>query len=66
MWQDFFAAIALVLVIEGMLPFLKPETWRRTIGRIADQPNNALRLMGLMSMIVGVSLLYAVRQSIIL
>ena len=64
MWQDFFAAVALVLVIEGMLPFLKPETWRRTIGRIADQPNNALRLMGLMSMIVGVALLYAVRQSI--
>jgi hypothetical protein len=64
MWQDFFAAVALVLVIEGMLPFLKPETWRRTIGRIADQPNNALRLMGLMSMIVGVALLYVVRQSI--
>ncbi|HEV2524048.1 MAG TPA: DUF2065 family protein [Gammaproteobacteria bacterium] len=63
MWQDFFVAIALVLVIEGMLPFLKPEAWRRTIGRIAGQPNNALRLMGLMSMLMGVALLYAVRQS---
>ncbi|HQW57330.1 MAG TPA: DUF2065 family protein [Gammaproteobacteria bacterium] len=62
MWQDFFVAIALVLVIEGMLPFLKPEAWRRTIGRIAGQPNNALRLMGLMSMLMGVALLYAVRQ----
>jgi uncharacterized protein len=61
MWQDFFAAMALVLVIEGMLPFLKPEAWRRTIGRIADRPNNALRLMGLMSMLAGVALLYAVR-----
>ncbi|HXH54513.1 MAG TPA: DUF2065 family protein [Gammaproteobacteria bacterium] len=61
MWQDFFVAIALVLVIEGMLPFLKPEAWRRTIGRIAGQPNNALRLMGLMSMLMGVALLYAVR-----
>jgi len=64
MWQDFFAALALVLVIEGVLPFLKPETWRRTIGRIADQPNNALRLMGLMSMLVGVVLLHVVRQAL--
>lgn len=62
MWQDFLAAISLVLVIEGMLPFIKPETWRRTMGRIADQPNQALRLMGLMSMLIGVMLLYAVRQ----
>lgn len=61
MWQDFFAAMALVLVIEGMLPFLKPETWRRTMGRIADQPDNALRFMGLMSMVMGVMLLYAIR-----
>ena len=63
MWQDLFAAVALVLVFEGMLPFLKPEIWRRTMGRIADQPNNALRLLGLMSMLMGVVLLYVVRQS---
>ena len=62
MWQDFFAAMALVLVLEGVLPFLKPEVWRRTIGRIAEQPNNALRLIGLMSMLAGVALLYLVRQ----
>lgn len=64
MWQDFCAAMALVLVIEGMLPFLKPEAWRRTIGRIADQSNQALRVMGLMSMLMGVVLLYIIRQGI--
>ena len=63
MWQDFLTAMALVLVIEGVLPFLRPEIWRRTMGRIALQPNKALRLMGLMSMLVGVALLYTVRQS---
>jgi uncharacterized protein YjeT (DUF2065 family) len=63
MWKDFCAAIALVLVIEGMLPFLKPEAWRKTMGRIAHQPDNALRLMGLMSMLMGVVLLYVIRQS---
>ena len=62
MWQDLFAALALVLVIEGMLPFLKPEAWRKTMGRIAHQPNNALRLMGFMSMLMGVILLYIIRQ----
>jgi len=63
MWQDLFAALSLVLVIEGMLPFLKPEAWRKTIGRIAGQPDNALRMMGLMSMLVGVALLYMIRQN---
>lgn len=62
MWQDILAALSLVLVIEGMLPFLKPETWRKTMGRIATQPDNALRLMGLTSMIIGVILLYLIRQ----
>jgi len=62
--QDFFAALALVLVIEGMLPFIKPEIWRRAMGRMAEQPNNALRLMGLMSMLAGVVLLYTVRNGV--
>ncbi len=63
MWQDLFAALSLVLVIEGMLPFVKPAAWRRTIGRIADQSDNTLQLIGLISMLVGIALLYAVRQS---
>jgi len=62
MWQDFFAAMSLVLVIEGMLPFIKPEAWRKTMGRIADQPDKALRIMGLMSMLMGVVLLYGVKS----
>lgn len=61
--QDLLAALCLVLVIEGMLPFLKPEAWRRTMGRIADQPDNALRLMGLISMMMGIALLYLIRQT---
>lgn len=61
MWLEFLSAVALVLVLEGILPFIKPEIWRQTMGRIAEQPNRALRLMGLMSMLVGVALLYAVR-----
>lgn len=62
MWQDLCAALSLVLVIEGMLPFLKPEIWKKTMGRIGCQPNQTLRLLGFMSMMMGVALLYMVRQ----
>lgn len=63
MWNDFFAAMALVLVFEGVLPFLKPAIWRKTMGRMIGQPDNSLRLMGLTSMLMGVALLYIIRQS---
>ena len=62
MWQDLFAALALVFVFEGMLPFLRPEAWRRTMGRIADQTDTSLRIIGLISMLMGVVLLYVIRQ----
>jgi len=60
-WNDLFAAVALVLVVEGLLPFLRPERWRRVINTIAKQSDQSLRVMGLVSMLLGVILLYAVR-----
>jgi uncharacterized protein len=62
MWNDLLAALALVFVIEGMLPFLKPEVWRKTMGRIIERPDRALRWMGLSSMLMGVMLLYIIRR----
>jgi len=61
MWNDLFTALALLLVVEGMLPFLRPERWRRVMNTIAKQSDQILRVMGLVSMLVGVTLLYAVR-----
>lgn len=60
-WQDLFAALALVFVVEGMLPFLRPERWRKVMVVIIQQPDKSIRIMGLFSMLMGVSLLYAVR-----
>lgn len=60
-WQDLLAALALVLVIEGLMPFIKPEFWRRVIGLMSTQTDRSLRLMGLGSMLMGVVLLYLVR-----
>jgi len=61
-WNDLFAALALVLVFEGMLPFLKPGLWRQTMGRIAEQNDQALRVLGLFCMLMGVFLLYMIRR----
>jgi len=61
MWGDLFAAIALLLVFEGIMPFVNPIRWRHVIKRVSDQGDQALRTMGLSSMLIGVALLYIVR-----
>lgn len=61
MWNDLFAAIALLLVFEGMMPFLNPERWKNFIRTVAEQPDRTLRIMGLTSMIAGTAFLYLIR-----
>lgn len=60
MWRDIGIAISLMLVIEGIIPFLYPGRWRQLVATLADIDNASLRLMGLGSMIAGVILLYVV------
>jgi uncharacterized protein YjeT (DUF2065 family) len=59
--QDLAAAFCLVLVIEGMMPFLSPATLRRTAAVTSQLPDRALRLAGLISMLIGLTLLQLVR-----
>ena len=61
MWDDFWAALALVLVIEGMLPFLNPGGWRRLLLTLTRADDRSLRIAGLVFMLAGVALLYWVR-----
>mgnify|MGYP000939475293 FL=1 len=51
--MDFFAALCLVLVIEGLLPFLAPRTWRETMLRLARFNDGQLRMIGLLSIAAG-------------
>ncbi|HXR58009.1 MAG TPA: DUF2065 domain-containing protein [Burkholderiales bacterium] len=51
-------AIALVLVIEGLLPFLAPSLWRETFRRILQLSDGQIRFFGLSSMLAGLLLLY--------
>ncbi len=61
MWQDFLAAVALVLVLEGIMPFLNPQGMRRTMLLITQMDDRSLRIVGLVSMVLGVILLSLVR-----
>jgi len=53
-------AVALLLVIEGVWPFLSPATFRRVLQAVAAEADGPLRLAGLLSMLAGVALLYLV------
>jgi uncharacterized protein len=61
MWEHIIPALALVLVIEGILPFLSPRSWRDAMSQAAKLPDNVLRGMGFASMIAGVIILYLTR-----
>ncbi|MEK7874972.1 MAG: DUF2065 domain-containing protein [Pseudomonadota bacterium] len=51
-------ALALMLVIEGLLPFLAPGVWRETFRRITEMSDGQLRFIGLTSMLAGLLLLF--------
>ena len=54
-------ALALMLILEGVLPFLAPSLWRDTFRRITQMNDGQIRFVGLSSMIVGLLLLWWVR-----
>jgi len=54
-------AFALMLVIEGLLPFLAPGAWRETFRKLIEMHDGQLRFIGLTSMLAGLLLLYFVR-----
>lgn len=57
MGKYLLTALALMLVIEGLLPFLAPRLWRETFRRITEMSDGQVRFIGLTSMIVGLLLL---------
>jgi hypothetical protein len=61
MWQDILTAFSLYLIIEGMIPFIGPDLFRRTVARLAELNDNHLRATGLTIMTTGLLLLFVVR-----
>ncbi len=58
MWEELGKAVCLMLVLEGMIPFLYPTRWRRLVASLALVSDRQLRIMGFISMVLGVGLLY--------
>ncbi len=61
MWQDLWTALALVLVIEGVLPFINPNGMRNVWQQMVQMDDKSLRIAGLASMIAGLIVLSLVR-----
>jgi uncharacterized protein YjeT (DUF2065 family) len=61
-WPDLAAALGLLLVIEGVLPFLSPRGVRRAFERLAAMDDATLRIAGAASMLAGVAVLWLARS----
>ncbi len=60
MWTEFLTALSLVLVIEGVMPFLNPNRFRDTMQTLIGMDNTSIRTVGFLSMLAGIILLYLV------
>ena len=60
-WQELLTALALVLVIEGIFPFLNPGGLRRTLATMNELTDRQLRSLGLACMAVGLAALYLIK-----
>ncbi len=58
MWLDLARAFCLMLVLEGVVPFLAPSRWRNMAAVLAQVDDRSMRIMGLVSMLLGAGALY--------
>ena len=57
MGELFLGALALMLVLEGLLPFVAPQAWRRLFERVVRLGDGQIRFLGLASVLSGLALL---------
>ncbi len=61
MYKTLLLAFALMLLIEGLLPFLAPHVWRDVFRRLTELADGQIRFIGLSSMVLGLILLMLFR-----
>jgi uncharacterized protein YjeT (DUF2065 family) len=61
--DSLWAALALVLVLEGLLPFLAPGLWRESFRRLVLLTDGQLRFVGLVSIAIGLAGFWLVRNA---
>lgn len=59
--RDLFAALCLVLVLEGLFPLVAPRAWKRVIARFLDTPDGGLRFGGAVMILTGLVALQFLR-----
>jgi uncharacterized protein YjeT (DUF2065 family) len=57
-WDLLLSACALMLVVEGLLPFLSPTSWRRVFEKATQLSDGQIRFLGLSSMLAGLVMLF--------
>jgi uncharacterized protein YjeT (DUF2065 family) len=60
-WSDLGAAIALMFIIEGIMPFINPGTFRQMLEMVSKMEERSVRTLGAVWMFLGIGLLYWVR-----
>ncbi len=61
-WDVILAAGALMLVFEGIMPFVSPRKWKETMRQATNLSDGQLRFMGLASMVIGIIMLLVVKS----
>jgi len=62
MWYELAKAFCLLLVLEGIMPFVAPGRWRQVAEKLARIDDRTMRLIGAISMLVGAGLLFVVKH----
>ena len=62
MWKDLWIALALVMVVEGLLPALNPRGYRRMVQLLGTKDDRAIRVMGLVLMVIGAIAIYFLKS----
>ena len=60
-WGDLLAALALVMIIEGLVPFIRPRGYKNTMQQLTSMPESTLRGIGFGMILCGVVYMYFVR-----
>jgi|TARA_B100000767_G_C19675103_1_gene497012 hypothetical protein len=61
MWQELLTALSLFLILEGIIPFISPSKYRNFVERMSQLEDSNLRFIGLVSMLIGLLLLFLIR-----
>lgn len=63
MTEGLLAALAIVMILEGALPFVSPRLWRDTFSKLIELSDGQIRFVGLIAILLGVAGLLLVRDA---